>query len=95
MNITRRGVVSVFYTTLRCKSSKSSQLRTMLNSNQLEFIMEAHSGLSAKIVEEAGMLKAHYLFKNHVGPHSRITYENVHYQLKIDWDGSKLGYIKT
>jgi len=26
----------------------------MLHSNQLEFLMEAHSGLSAKIVEEAG-----------------------------------------
>jgi phosphoenolpyruvate phosphomutase len=26
----------------------------MLTSNQLEFIMEAHNGLSAKIVEEAG-----------------------------------------
>ena len=26
----------------------------MLQSNELEFLMEAHSGLSAKIVEEAG-----------------------------------------
>lgn len=34
--------------------SKAQQLRDMLTSNQLEYIMEAHNGLSAKIVEEAG-----------------------------------------
>lgn len=34
--------------------TKTSQLRKMLTSNQLEFIMEAHNGLSAKIVEQAG-----------------------------------------
>jgi phosphoenolpyruvate phosphomutase len=33
---------------------KSSQLRAMLQSSQTEFIMEAHNGLSARIVEEAG-----------------------------------------
>ena len=33
---------------------KTTQFRKLINSNQLEFIMEAHSGLSAKIVEEAG-----------------------------------------
>ncbi len=33
---------------------KTTQLRRMLESDQLEFIMEAHNGLSAKIVEEAG-----------------------------------------
>ncbi|WNJ98774.1 phosphoenolpyruvate mutase [Thalassospiraceae bacterium LMO-JJ14] len=33
---------------------KTSQLRNMLCSPELEFIMEAHNGLSAKIVEEAG-----------------------------------------
>lgn len=33
---------------------KTTQFRNMLKSNQLEFIMEAHSGLSAKIVEETG-----------------------------------------
>lgn len=33
---------------------KSTQLRKMLQSNKLDFIMEAHNGLSAKIVEEAG-----------------------------------------
>jgi phosphoenolpyruvate phosphomutase len=32
----------------------SSQFRQMLQSNQLEFAMEAHNGLSAKIVEETG-----------------------------------------
>lgn len=33
---------------------KTTQLKQMLQSDQLEFIMEAHNGLSGKIVEEAG-----------------------------------------
>jgi phosphoenolpyruvate phosphomutase len=33
---------------------KTSQLKNLIYSNDLEFIMEAHNGLSAKIVEEAG-----------------------------------------
>lgn len=33
---------------------KTTQFREMLHSPQLEFLMEAHSGLSAKIVQEAG-----------------------------------------
>jgi len=33
---------------------KSTQFKHLLNSDQVEFIMEAHNGLSAKIVEEAG-----------------------------------------
>lgn len=34
--------------------TKTKQLKQMLQSNRLEFLMEAHNGLSAKIVEEAG-----------------------------------------
>jgi phosphoenolpyruvate phosphomutase len=34
--------------------NKTTRLRTMLESPHLEFIMEAHNGLSARIVEEAG-----------------------------------------
>jgi phosphoenolpyruvate phosphomutase len=34
--------------------AKTTQFRQMLQSDSLEFILEAHSGLSAKIVEEAG-----------------------------------------
>ena len=34
--------------------TKAGQFRAMLRSPRLEFIMEAHNGLSAKIVEEAG-----------------------------------------
>lgn len=34
--------------------NKTTQLRQMLQSPDLEFLMEAHNGLSAKIVEEAG-----------------------------------------
>ncbi|MBK3494842.1 phosphoenolpyruvate mutase [Viridibacillus sp. YIM B01967] len=33
---------------------KTTQLKNMLQSNNLEFIMEAHNGLSAKIVENTG-----------------------------------------
>ena len=35
-------------------ASKTRALRHLLNSGSLEFIMEAHNGLSARIVEEAG-----------------------------------------
>ena len=34
--------------------TKGNKLRDLLESDKVEFIMEAHSGLSAKIVEEAG-----------------------------------------
>jgi len=33
---------------------KSAQFRQLLHSDQVEFLLEAHNGLSAKIVEEAG-----------------------------------------
>ncbi len=33
---------------------KTSQLKSLINSQELTYIMEAHNGLSAKIVEEAG-----------------------------------------
>lgn len=35
-------------------SKKTIQLKNMLQSPELEFLMEAHNGLSAKIAEEAG-----------------------------------------
>ena len=35
-------------------SAKTKKFKQMLKSDQLEFIMEAHNGLSAKIVEETG-----------------------------------------
>ncbi|CAF3341337.1 unnamed protein product [Rotaria sp. Silwood1] len=35
-------------------NNRCAQLKQMLLSPQLEFIMEAHSALSAKIVEETG-----------------------------------------
>ena len=35
-------------------TKKTTQFKQMLHSDQIEFIMEAHNGLSAKIVEEAG-----------------------------------------
>ena len=35
-------------------NKKTTQLKNMLQSPELEFLMEAHNGLSAKIVEEAG-----------------------------------------
>ena len=36
------------------KVKKTSQLKSLLHSGQTEFILEAHNGLAAKIVEEAG-----------------------------------------
>jgi len=36
------------------KTSKCKQLRSLLESNDLEFILEAHNGVSASIVERAG-----------------------------------------
>ncbi len=38
----------------RPDTSKFSRLRALLQSDELAFLMEAHNGLSAKIVEEAG-----------------------------------------
>ena len=38
----------------RALSKKTHQFRTLLHSPQLEFICEAHNGLSAKICEQAG-----------------------------------------
>jgi phosphoenolpyruvate phosphomutase len=34
---------------------KTTQLKRLLTSPELAFLMEAHSGLSARIVQEAGM----------------------------------------
>ncbi|MBN1453554.1 MAG: isocitrate lyase/phosphoenolpyruvate mutase family protein, partial [Anaerolineales bacterium] len=34
--------------------NKTTQFKQLLHSGQVEFLMEAHNGLSAKIVEEAG-----------------------------------------
>lgn len=39
---------------MRSSMKKTSQLKNILQSNELEFLMEAHNGLSAKIVEETG-----------------------------------------
>jgi phosphoenolpyruvate phosphomutase len=36
------------------KQKKTTQLKQLLQSDQIEFILEAHNGLAAKIVEEAG-----------------------------------------
>jgi len=33
---------------------KSKQLKTLINSQELAFLVEAHNGLSARIVEESG-----------------------------------------
>lgn len=41
-------------TDLQTAARKAARLRAMLHSGQLEFLLEAHNGLSAKIAEEAG-----------------------------------------
>jgi phosphoenolpyruvate phosphomutase len=38
---------------------KTTQLKQLLSSPQLAFLMEAHSGLSARIVQEAGTYLAY------------------------------------
>jgi phosphoenolpyruvate phosphomutase len=35
-------------------TKRTTQLKNLIRSKELEFIMEAHNGLSALIVEEAG-----------------------------------------
>jgi hypothetical protein len=56
VNNMRFGKVLLNIVGFRCQSkmAKTSQLKQMINSPDLEFIMEAHSGLSARIVEESG-----------------------------------------
>lgn len=39
---------------LQTRPTKAAALRALLNSSELEFLMEAHNGISARIVEEAG-----------------------------------------
>jgi len=41
-------------TLARPRAAKTTALRSMLQSSELEFLLEAHNGLSARIVEEAG-----------------------------------------
>ena len=43
-------------------NNRCAELKRMLLSPQLEFIMEAHSALSAKIVEETGFKVSQYIF---------------------------------
>ncbi len=47
-------IISLFIFNFCPIFQKSTKLKKMLLSKDLEFIMEAHNGLSAKIVEEAG-----------------------------------------
>ena len=50
MNVASRAIP----TAVGAATSKAAHLRTALTSHELSFLMEAHDGLSAKIVEEAG-----------------------------------------
>jgi phosphoenolpyruvate phosphomutase len=49
-----KNVAALNYSSDVKSKKKTTQLKEMLNSKKLEFIMEAHNGLSAKIVEETG-----------------------------------------
>lgn len=40
---------------------KTTQLKNLIHGTQLNFIMEAHNGLSAAIVEEAGFKGKNFL----------------------------------
>merc|ERR1712010_97251 len=58
MNTLRRGtqssVRSLAARSFSTETKKTTQLREMFYKKELDYIMEAHNGLSAKIVEEAG-----------------------------------------
>ena len=44
--------------TNKATPTKAHALRSMITSNELEFILEAHNGISARIVEEAERLRS-------------------------------------
>ena len=48
------GAISNGVTPALRQLPKTTQFRRLLNSQQLSFLLEAHNGLSARIVEEAG-----------------------------------------
>uniref|UniRef100_A0A7S4JHC3 phosphoenolpyruvate mutase n=1 Tax=Paramoeba aestuarina TaxID=180227 RepID=A0A7S4JHC3_9EUKA len=52
--ITPNNLTQQHFYTSKTLASKALRLRNLLTSPRLEFIMEAHNGLSAKIVEETG-----------------------------------------
>jgi phosphoenolpyruvate phosphomutase len=55
MNIPLRSAVGLPQKSVKNSSqTRSAKLRQMLHSAELEFLMEAHNGLSARIVREAG-----------------------------------------
>src|SRR5512146_3213601 len=49
-----RGCVMSTPDRVSVASSRAAQLRRLIDSPQLEFLMEAHNGIAARIVEEAG-----------------------------------------
>ena len=51
---TSHPIMHSFCSSLYCYLQKTTKLKQMLNSPDLEFIMEAHNGLCARIVQEAG-----------------------------------------
>ena len=54
MNTSLRPSVGLPQKSLKNTQTRSAKLRQMLQSAELEFLMEAHNGLSARIVREAG-----------------------------------------
>jgi phosphoenolpyruvate phosphomutase len=54
MNASMRAAVVAGINAKHSPQTRSAKLRQMLQSEELEFLMEAHNGLSARIVREAG-----------------------------------------
>ena len=54
MNTSLRPSVGLAQKSPKNTQTRSAKLRQMLQSAELEFLMEAHNGLSARIVREAG-----------------------------------------
>src|SRR6266436_9635254 len=54
MNASTRAAIVAGINAKNSSQTRSAKLRQMLQSEELEFLMEAHNGLSARIVREAG-----------------------------------------
>mgnify|MGYP001490605090 CR=1 FL=1 len=67
---------------------KTTQLKRMLTSPELEFIMEAHNGLSAKIVQEAG-------FKVNRGTCTRLCVRFLMFSCRLGHLGQRTIHLRT
>jgi hypothetical protein len=60
--------MNIVQTPIKNTGSRAARLRSLLLSDRLEFLMEAHNGLSARIVEQAGFGGVWASWPRHLGP---------------------------